>query len=66
VLRELEALHADPFAGDVKRIKGKRDIFRLRIGRFRAYFRAAFPERSIEILLFDDRGAIKNKDIQRL
>lgn len=41
-------------------------IFRLRSGRFRIYFRIILATRSIEILLFDKRGAIKDKDIQRL
>jgi len=52
--------------GDVKRIKGKKDIYRLRSGRFRVYFRIIALSRSIEILLFDQRGAIKNKHLQRL
>jgi len=66
ILIELEGLQANPFLGDVKRIKGKMDIYRLRSGRFRVYFRIIAVSRSIEILLFDQRGAIKDKDIQRL
>ncbi len=41
-------------------------IFRRRSGRFRIYFRIILATRSIEILLFDKRGAIKDKDILRL
>jgi mRNA-degrading endonuclease RelE of RelBE toxin-antitoxin system len=66
ILTELEGLQANPFLGDVKRIKGKKDIYRLRSGRFRVYFRIIAVSRSIEILLFDQRGAIKNKHLQRL
>jgi len=66
ILTELEGLQANPFLGDVKRIKGKKDIYRLRSGRFRIYFRIILLSRSIEILLFDQRSAIKDKDIQRL
>jgi len=66
ILTELEDLQANPFLGDVKRIKGKKDIYRLRSGRFRMYFRIIAVSRSIEILLFDQRGAIKNKHLQRL
>jgi mRNA-degrading endonuclease RelE of RelBE toxin-antitoxin system len=66
ILAELEGLQANPFLGDVKRIKGKKDIFRLRSGRFRVYFRIIAASRLIEILLFDQRGAIKNKNLQRL
>jgi mRNA-degrading endonuclease RelE of RelBE toxin-antitoxin system len=66
ILAALESLQTDPFSGDVKRIKGKRDIYRLRSGRFRVYFRTITASRSIEILLFDHRGAIKDKNVQRL
>ena len=66
ILTELEVLQADPFSGDVKRIKGKKDIYRLRSGRFRIYFRIIPSSRLIEILLFDQRSAIKDKNVQRL
>lgn len=66
MLTELEGLQANPFLGDVKRIKGKKGMYRLRSGRFRVYFRIIAASRSIEILLFDQRGAIKNKNLQRL
>ena len=66
ILTELEILQADPFSGNIKRIKGKKDIYRLRSGRFRIYFRIISSSRLIEILVVDQRGAIKNKDLQRL
>ncbi len=66
ILTELEGLQANPFLGDVKRIKGKKDIYRRRSGRFRVYFRIIPLSRSIEILLFDQRSAIKDKNVQRL
>jgi mRNA-degrading endonuclease RelE of RelBE toxin-antitoxin system len=66
ILAELEALERTPFSGDIKRAKGKKDIFRLRFGCYRLFFRADFSDRSIEILLFDKRGAIKDKNVQRL
>src|SRR4030042_2425061 len=66
ILKELDRLQKDLFSGDVKKIKGQEDIFRLRSGSYRIYFRVIFLSRSIEILLFDHRGAIKNKTIQRL
>jgi mRNA-degrading endonuclease RelE of RelBE toxin-antitoxin system len=65
-LTELEGLQRDPFSGNVKKIKGKKDIFRLRSGSFRVYFRIVPSSRCIEILLFDQRGAIKNKTLERL
>lgn len=66
ILAELEGLLADPFSGDIKRIRGKKNIYRLRFGRFRVYFRTITASRSIEILFFDQRGAIKDKNVQRL
>jgi mRNA-degrading endonuclease RelE of RelBE toxin-antitoxin system len=66
VLAELENLQANPFSGDIKRIKGKEDIFRLRLGRFRVCFRVITAVRAIEILLIDQRGAIKKKNLERL
>jgi mRNA-degrading endonuclease RelE of RelBE toxin-antitoxin system len=66
ILEELDELEGNPFSGDVKKIKGQEDIFRLRSGRFRIYFRLIISVRSIEILLFDHRGAIKNKTVKRL
>lgn len=66
VLDELDRLQQDPFSGDIKRIKGKPDIFRLRFGKFRIYFRMIPSSRLIEVLLFDQRGSIKDKTIQRL
>ena len=38
ILAELESLQANPFSGDIKRVKGKEDIFRLRLGSFRVYY----------------------------
>ena len=66
ILAELENLQANPFSGDIKRVKGKEDIFRLRLGSFRVYYRIITSTHSIEILLFDQRGAIKKKNLQRL
>lgn len=66
ILEELDRLQNDPFSGNVRKIKGEEDIFRLRMGSYRIYFKVVFSSRSIEILLFDHRGAIKNKKIKRL
>ncbi|OGD22680.1 MAG: hypothetical protein A2W03_16390 [Candidatus Aminicenantes bacterium RBG_16_63_16] len=65
ILRALESLQKDPFPKNVKKIKGKEDIFRLRVGNFRIYFRIASSSRCVEIVLFDQRGAIKNKILER-
>lgn len=66
IFAKLEGLQENPFSSDVKKIRGKEDIFRLRVGSFRMYFRIVFSSNSIEILLFDKRGSIKNKTLERL
>lgn len=66
ILNELDRLQADPFSGNIKRIKGKSDILRLRSGKFRVYFRIIPSSRLIEVLLFDRRGSIKDRTVQRL
>ena len=65
VIKSFECLQDNPFKGDVKKAKGKKNIHRGRIGDYRYYFRI-FPEsKSIEILVFDHRSNIKKKTIQR-
>ena len=66
VLLRLDELQADPYQGDVKKIRGKFDLYRLRIGEHRLYFRLVPKSRSIEILLFESRSSIKRRTIQRL
>lgn len=66
VLVALESLQVDPFAGDVKKVKGKSDLYRTRVESFRVHFRLDKSDRSIEILLIDKRGQIKDKSIERL
>ncbi len=66
VLLRLDELQANPYQGDVKKIHGKFNIYRLRIGEYRLYFRLIPESRTIEILLFESRSAIKKKTIQRL
>lgn len=66
ILLTLEGMQADPFGGDVKKIKGKEDLFRLRVESYRIYFRLDRKARAIEIVLIDKRGQIKDKSIERL
>ena len=66
VLIKLESLQANPFDGDIKKIKGKKDIYRLRVQSLRIYFRLNMSLRTIEILLIDKRGQIKDRSIGRL
>jgi len=59
-------MERDPFRGDIKKIKGTEDIFRLRWGSYRLYFKLDFDCRTIVILLFESRSRIKDKMIGRI
>jgi len=66
IISRLEHLQENPFGGEVRKVQGKKSIFREKVDDYRLYFRI-FPEsRTIEIVLFDYRGKIKKKTIQRL
>lgn len=66
IIKIFECLEYNPFLGDVKKIKGKKNIYRKRIGEYRFYFRTIPQANNIHILLFSYRGKIKDKTIQRL
>jgi mRNA-degrading endonuclease RelE of RelBE toxin-antitoxin system len=66
VLRQLKALELNPYGCDIKKISGKTNIYRGRIGNYRYYFRLISSLKTIEILLFETRGSIKQKNIQRM
>ena len=66
VIKNFECLEYNPFLGDVKKVKGKNNIYRKRIGEYRFYFRTIPQLNNIHILLFKYRGKIKAKTIQRL
>ena len=66
IISRLEHLQENPFGGELRKVQGKKGIFREKADDYRLYFRI-FPEsRTVEILLFDYRGKIKKKTIQRL
>jgi mRNA-degrading endonuclease RelE of RelBE toxin-antitoxin system len=62
----MEALELNPYGCEIKKIAGKTNIYRGRIGKYRYYFRLISSLKSIEILLFETRGKIKQKNIQRM
>jgi len=66
IIKNFECLEYNPFLGDVKKIKGKKNIYRKRIGEYRFYFKTIPQLNNIHILLFNYRGKIKDKTIQRL
>ena len=66
LLIKIECLEYDPFLGDVKKILGKRDIYRLRVDDQRVYFRLSQTDKTIDILVIDNKSGVKGKKIQRL
>ncbi len=50
----------------IKKLAGKKNIYRGRMGDVRYYFRMISETKSIEILMADSRGQAKRKSIQRL
>jgi len=45
----------NPYVGDIKKVKGKKDVFRLRIGDFRILYILDDKERSLYIVKIDFR-----------
>lgn len=66
LIRNLVALQNNPFQKDIKKVEGKKNIYRRRIGGVRYYFRIISETKSIEILMVNFRGQIKRKSVQRL
>jgi len=66
IIRQFEALQYNLFRRDIKKVTGKKNIYRGRIGDIRYYFRLFFKSKSIEILLLETRSHVKKKTIQRL
>lgn len=66
LLDGMERLALDPHEGNVRKIQGKDDIYRLRVDDFRIYYRLCPRDKSIEILLIDNKAGIKAKKIRRL
>jgi len=66
LIKNLDALQNNPFQKNIKKVEGKKNIYRGRMGGVRYYFRIISETKSIEILMVESRGQIKRKAIQRL
>lgn len=66
LIKNLHGLQNNPFRKDIKKVEGKKNIYRVRVGDVRCYFRMISETKSIEILMVDFRGQIKRKSIQKL
>ena len=56
IVKALDGLLTHPPAGDIKKLQGTRDQFRLRVGDWRVVFRWDRPTRSVVVLSVDARG----------
>jgi mRNA interferase RelE/StbE len=58
VRKIIEAIEKLPFEGDINKLKGKKtkNIFRLRIGKFRVIY--AYEKEVIKIIKIDTRGDV--------
>jgi mRNA-degrading endonuclease RelE of RelBE toxin-antitoxin system len=66
ILIKMERLEYDPYVGNIKKVEGKKDIYRLRVDDYRIYYRLQPRIQTIEILLINHKSGIKDKAIQRL
>ncbi len=66
LIKSLDALQNNPFQKNIKKIEGKKNVYRGRMGGIRYYFRIISEAKSIEILMVNFRGQIKSKSIQRM
>ena len=66
LIENFGALQNNPFQKNIKKVEGKKDIYRGRIGDVRYYYRLLNKPKEIEILLVRSRGRIKKRTIQRL
>lgn len=60
IYERLSLLAHDPFAGDVEKLRGERNRFRLRSGRYRAIYEVAHTSKVISVLDIGHR-----KDVYR-
>ncbi len=58
IKKKLLSFSENPFTGDIKKVKGKEDVFRLRIGDYRVLYILDNKEKSIYIAKIDKRGRI--------
>jgi mRNA-degrading endonuclease RelE of RelBE toxin-antitoxin system len=66
LIKDFDALQNNPFQKKIKKVEGKKNIYRGRIGEIRYYYRLLNESKEIEILLVQSRGRIKKRTIQRL
>ena len=63
IIEALREKEANPFAGDIKPVKGLRGMFRRRVGDYRIIFTINFEESVIVILRIGHRERVYEKDV---
>lgn len=58
VFKKIKELGNDPFPSDVKKIKGERDVYRIRIGAFRVLYKIISKDDTILIFRVDKRSRV--------
>ncbi|MEA1945115.1 MAG: type II toxin-antitoxin system RelE/ParE family toxin [Euryarchaeota archaeon] len=58
VFKRIKELRVNPFPSDVKKLKGERDVYRIRIGDFRVLYRVIPEDDVILVFRVDKRSRI--------
>ncbi len=58
VFKRIKELYEDPFPSDVKKLKGEKDVYRIRIGDFRVLYRIIPEDDTILIFRVDRRSRV--------
>ena len=58
VFKRIKELDEDPFPSDVKKLKGEKDVYRIRIGDFRVLYRIIPEDDVILIFRVDKRSRV--------
>ena len=58
VFKRIKELYEDPFPSDVKKLKGEKDVYRIRVGDFRVLYRIIPEDEVILIFRVDKRSRV--------
>ena len=58
VFKKIKELENDPFPSDVKKLKGEKDVYRIRIGDFRVLYRLIQEDDTILVFRVDKRSRV--------
>ena len=61
VFKKITELENDPFPSDVKKLKGEKDVYRIRIGDFRVLYRIIREDDIILVFRVDKRSRVHGR-----